>query len=161
MPSIDCEVDQEFEGLYSKPFWTPENLDSATWISKSHALVNSCLANNGAMLEHVNTADVARDMDYIRGLLGVQRLNHFGFSYGTYLGATYATLFPQRYRSMVLDGALNPDQYANDPTAGLRSQSQGFEVALGRFFQTCSANRTPAGSGVPTRGQPSTSCTTS
>jgi len=147
VPSIDCKVDQELTGLYSKPFWTPENLDSSTWTSKSHALANSCVANNGATLEHVNSADVARDMDFIRSLLGVQKLNYFGFSYGTYLGATYATLFPHRYRSMVLDGALNPDQYANDPTAGLRSQSQGFEVALGRFFQACAVQQDACGFG--------------
>ena len=147
VPAIDCKVDQEFEGLYSKPFWTPENLDAGTWISKSRALVDSCEDNNGRMLEHVNTADVARDMDFIRSLMGVQKLNYFGFSYGTYLGATYATLFPRRYRSMVLDGALNPDQYANDPTAGLRSQSQGFEVALGRFFQACAAQQDACGFG--------------
>ena len=147
VPSIDCHVDQEFTGLYSKPFWTPENIDLATWQSKSRALVDSCKSNNGDVLEHVDTADVARDMDYIRSLMGVKKLNYFGFSYGTYLGATYATLFPHNYRSMVLDGALDPSQYANDPTAGLRLQSQGFEVALGRFFQACAAQQDACGFG--------------
>ena len=147
VPAIDCKVDQEFTGLYSKPFWTPENLDADTWISKSHALADSCVANNGSILKHVNSADVARDMDYIRGLLGVQKLNYFGFSYGTYLGATYATLFPHRYRSMVIDGAVNPDLYANDPTPYLALQSQGFEVALGRFFQACAAEQDACGFG--------------
>jgi len=146
-PSIDCHVDQEFTGLYSKPFLTPENIDVAAWQAKSRALVDSCKANNGDVLEHVDTADVARDMDYIRGLMGVQKLNYFGFSYGTFLGATYATLFPHNYRSMVIDGAVNPSQYANDPTAGLRLQSKGFEVALGRFFQACAAQQDACGFG--------------
>ena len=57
------------------------------------------------ILEHVSTANVARDMDQIRGLLGESKLNYLGFSYGTFLGATYANLFPRNYRAMVLDAS--------------------------------------------------------
>ena len=79
------------------------------WTSKSHALGRTLC--DGAQQRRdargtSTTADVARDIDFIRqAARRAAKLNYFGFSYGTYLGATYATLFPRRYRSMVLDGA--------------------------------------------------------
>jgi pimeloyl-ACP methyl ester carboxylesterase len=76
-------------------------------------------------------------MDGIRAAMGDKKLNYFGFSYGTFLGATYSSLFPDNYRAMVLDGPLDPKQYINNPQAGLREQTAGFERALGRFFQAC------------------------
>ena len=68
---------------------------------------------------------------------GRRGLTYLGFSYGTYLGATYAALFLDRSRALVLDGALNPTQYTTQPLENLREQSVGFDVALNRFFQWC------------------------
>ncbi|HKP19079.1 MAG TPA: alpha/beta hydrolase [Gaiellaceae bacterium] len=99
------------------------------------------------MLRYLSTANVARDMDQIRAAMGDSKLNYFGFSYGTFLGSTYASLFPNHYRAMVLDGPVDADAYANRPTDNLREQSAGFERALGRFFQACAANQTACGFG--------------
>ena len=98
-------------------------------------------AQNGNILSHVSTANVARDMDAIRGLLGETKLNYFGYSYGTFLGATYASLFPDRYRAMVLDGPIDATAYINQPWRDLAEQTAGFERALGRFFQACAGNQ--------------------
>jgi pimeloyl-ACP methyl ester carboxylesterase len=94
-----------------------------------------------SLLPHFTTADTARDMDWVRRALGERRLNYLGFSYGTFLGATYASLFPDRYRALVLDGALDADRYINRPLLALREQTAGFERAAGRFFQACAANQ--------------------
>ena len=80
-------------------------------------------------------------MDLVRSKLGDRKLNYLGFSYGTFVGATYASLFPNRYRAMVLDGPLDANGYINRPMQGLREQSAGFERALGRFFQACAADQ--------------------
>jgi pimeloyl-ACP methyl ester carboxylesterase len=138
--AIDCHADQEFEGVYSKPFMTPE-LDERAYLNRVRGYVGKCLANNRGVFPYVATANVARDMDFLRRAIGESRLNYLGFSYGTFLGATYASLFPHRYRAMVLDGPLDPDQYINRPEAGLRAQTAAFERALGRFFQACAAHQ--------------------
>jgi pimeloyl-ACP methyl ester carboxylesterase len=136
-PSIDCAVNQETEGLYSKPFITPENLDVTALLAKDKAYVKRCVDLNKRILPYVSTANVARDMDGIREAMGDKKLNYFGFSYGTFLGATYASLFPKNYRAMVLDGPVDANGYINTPSAGLREQSAGFEREIGRFFTAC------------------------
>jgi len=140
-PSIDCKANQETEGIYSAPFTTPENLDVSALLAKTRSYVKKCVELNKGILPYVSTANVARDMDGIRAAMGDKKLNYFGFSYGTFLGATYSSLFPDNYRAMVLDGPLDPKQYINNPMAGLREQTAGFEVALGRFFQACASNQ--------------------
>jgi pimeloyl-ACP methyl ester carboxylesterase len=140
--AIDCQVNQETDGIYSQPFYTPLNLDAQALLRKDSAYVRRCLSlNDPRLLSHFSTANTARDMDLLRSRLGERRLNYFGFSYGTFLGATYATLFPRNYDRMVLDGPLDANQYINDPTQGLLEQTSGFERALGRFFQACAADQ--------------------
>jgi pimeloyl-ACP methyl ester carboxylesterase len=73
-------------------------------------------------------------MDVLRALLGDDRLNYVGKSYGTFLGATYAGLFPKRVGRMVLDGAMDPSVSALE---GSRAQAGGFEVAFGAFAKDC------------------------
>jgi pimeloyl-ACP methyl ester carboxylesterase len=141
-PSIDCQVDQEALGIYSVPFATPIGLNTDALLGKDMSYQRACLNRNGNILSHLSTANVARDMDQIRGLLGETKLNYLGFSYGTFLGATYATLFPDNYRAMVLDGPIDADGYINKPWSGLAEQTSGFERAFGRFFQACAADQT-------------------
>jgi pimeloyl-ACP methyl ester carboxylesterase len=136
-PSIDCKANQETEGIYSQPFPTPENLDVRALIAKDSRYVKRCLSLNGDVLRHVSTANVARDVDLIRQGLGESKITYFGYSYGTFLGATYANLFPTHYREMVLDGPVDADAYINDPLRDLSAQTSGFERALGRFLAAC------------------------
>jgi pimeloyl-ACP methyl ester carboxylesterase len=64
-------------------------------------------AEDHAYLAHINTPNVARDMDLIRNLTGYQTLDYWGSSYGTLLGTMYAALFPDRVGKIVLDGICN------------------------------------------------------
>jgi pimeloyl-ACP methyl ester carboxylesterase len=140
-PSIDCDVNQETDGLYSQPFPTPLTIDRE-FVDKVRGYGARCARLNGDILEHVSTADVARDMDVLREAVGDEKLSYLGFSYGTFLGATYASLFPERYRALVLDGALDADRFINEPLVATRIQTAAFERALGRFFEACAANQT-------------------
>ncbi|MGH9184359.1 MAG: alpha/beta hydrolase, partial [Acidimicrobiales bacterium] len=68
----------------------------------------ACAANGGEILVHGTTANTARDMDRIREALGEEKISYVGYSYGSYLGAVYASLFPDRTDRFVLDSVVNP-----------------------------------------------------
>jgi pimeloyl-ACP methyl ester carboxylesterase len=140
-PAIDCRVNQETEGIVSQPFPTPLTVDEKAFVGKTRAYVTSCLANNGPILAHVSTANVARDLDVLRAAVGDRLLTYFGFSYGTFLGATYAVLFPHRYRALLLDGPLDARQYLHDPLGLSVAQAAAFEEALQRFLAACAADQ--------------------
>lgn len=67
-----------------------------------------CQADSGALLPYITTANTARDLDRIRIALGEQRISYLGYSYGTYLGAVYANLFPHRTDRVLLDSNVDP-----------------------------------------------------
>ncbi|WP_029149402.1 alpha/beta hydrolase [Microbacterium indicum] len=98
------------------------------------AYAEACEANSGDLLEHITTDQAARDMDLIRAVLGDEKLNYLGFSYGTYLGATYAELFPDEVGRFVLDGALDPSIPASEVG---RTQIIAFEKSLGTYLENC------------------------
>jgi pimeloyl-ACP methyl ester carboxylesterase len=140
-PAIDCKANQETEGFYSEPFQTPENLDAGALFRKDRRYIGKCLRNNPGILPYVSTANVARAMDGLRQAVGDKKLTYLGFSYGTFLGATYASLFPNKYRALVLDGPVDANSYANTPSRNLLEQTAGFERELGRFLQACAADQ--------------------
>ncbi|GKQ39430.1 alpha/beta hydrolase [Streptomyces sp. A012304] len=77
-------------------------------LRRAKSFAEACGRKYADVLPHVNTLSVVRDMDAIRRALGASRLNYFGYSYGTYLGAVYAKLHPQRVRRLVLDSIVDP-----------------------------------------------------
>ena len=78
--------------------------------------------------------DAARDMDVLRAALGEKKLTYLGKSYGTYLGATYAGLFPEQVGRMVLDGVVAPDLTPEEINLG---QAKGFELATRQWAAYC------------------------
>jgi pimeloyl-ACP methyl ester carboxylesterase len=78
------------------------------WRKRTKAYAADCGLHGGTLLAHLKTVDTVHDMDAIRKALGVSRLNFYGFSYGTYLGQVYATLFPTHVRRMILDSNVDP-----------------------------------------------------
>ena len=100
----------------------------------------SCAANTkpAELLDHVDTVSVARDLDVLRALSGDQKLNYAGFSYGTYLGAHYAELFPANTGRLVLDGALDPSLTYSERRQG---QARGFERALRNYVAWCQSGQ--------------------
>ncbi|GAB3460472.1 alpha/beta fold hydrolase [Actinophytocola sediminis] len=75
----------------------------------ARAKEDACERASGGVRPYLNTANTARDMDVIRAVLAEERVNYLGYSYGTYLGAVYGSLFPQRLNRSVLDSAVHPD----------------------------------------------------
>ena len=94
----------------------------------------ACQRAAGDLLPHLSTSVVARDLDVLRGVVGDERLNYLGFSYGTLVGAVYAELFPDAVGRMVLDGAVDPGL---DSKEAALSQAGGFQTALEAYAADC------------------------
>jgi pimeloyl-ACP methyl ester carboxylesterase len=113
---------------------TPDDPAEVAALSTQTTALGAGCAAAGELAAHVDTRSAARDMDVLRAALGDDRLNYLGKSYGTYLGAWYAELFPQRVGRFVLDGVLDPALTSEEVNAG---QAGGFEVALRSYVQGC------------------------
>jgi pimeloyl-ACP methyl ester carboxylesterase len=106
---------------------TDEDLDEAFALADEVAA--SCADEYGDALGTFNTVDTARDMDRLREALGDEQLTYLGYSYGTTLGSTYAELFPENVRALVLDAAVDPDTTElEDAEASAAAFEQGFDV---------------------------------
>jgi pimeloyl-ACP methyl ester carboxylesterase len=138
--ALDCKANQETQGIYSIPYATPDT-DRNALLAKDRNYVRQCVQLNRPLLPYVTTGNVARDLDLLRQAVGDNKLNYLGFSYGTFLGATYAALFPNRLGRVVLDGPVDADGYINHPTKDLQAQTSAFERELDRFFQACAADQ--------------------
>ncbi|MEQ1698568.1 MAG: alpha/beta hydrolase [Ilumatobacteraceae bacterium] len=133
-PAIDCIDD--YDAYYASLDITPDDEAERTAIADSaEQFAGECVANNADILQYIGTNNSARDMDSIRAALGEEKISYFGFSYGSELGATWATLFPDTVRAAVLDGAADPT--ADFIESGLQ-QSVGFEATLATFLAQCS-----------------------
>ncbi|MFC6555983.1 alpha/beta hydrolase [Nonomuraea cavernae] len=99
-------------------------------------LPTACQKDSGKVLPHVGTVNAARDLDLIRAALGEQKLNYFGLSYGTHLGAVYATKFPKNVGRFVLDSAYDPAVTFEERAA---IQATGFDQAFEAFAEDCVA----------------------
>ncbi|MFD4633284.1 alpha/beta hydrolase [Streptomyces sp. NPDC058284] len=107
-----------------------------------------CEERSAKVLPHVSTVEAARDMDVLRAALGDRKLSYVGASYGTFLGATYAELYPKRVGRLVLDGAMDPRLPARRMN---QEQTAGFETAFRSFAKDCVKRGAdcPLGGGSP------------
>lgn len=96
----------------------------------------ACLENTGDLLSEVDTVSAARDLDLLRAVLGDDELHYLGYSYGTFLGATYAELYPEKVGRLVLDGAVDPSASDFEVT---EAQAVGFEGSLSGYLEDCLA----------------------
>ena len=128
---LDDEQTEEYIALDGSPDDQTE-IDQAQAMSELFA--QSCAINSPDTYKFLDTISAARDVDILRALLGDEKLNWLGKSYGTFLGATYADLFPERVGRMLLDGAIDP-MLTNEKLS--YGQALGFELALTRFVDDC------------------------
>lgn len=104
-------------------------------------LADACDADAGRIIRHMSTANVARDLDVMRGAVRDKKLNYAGYSYGSFLGTVYANLFPHKVGRLVVDGILDPIAWVNSDGATpfserLRSDA-GAQATLEEFFRLC------------------------
>jgi pimeloyl-ACP methyl ester carboxylesterase len=127
-----ADRDDNLYGTYDSPYgsdgWAAELEKRET------AWVDACTKNTGDLLAHIDTVSVAHDMDMMRAVLGDDKLNYLGYSFGTYIGTIYANLFPDKVGKMVLDGAVEPPFGTYDELA---TQYVGFDSAFTAYMQDC------------------------
>lgn len=131
---IRCLTDAQTDAFVALDASPDDAREQSQLVQASKQLGARCAARNGPLLEHVGTRDAARDLDVLRAVVGDARLNFLGKSYGTYLGATYAEIFPDKVGRIVLDGVVDP---AVDTGELARAQAVGFETALRAFVADC------------------------
>jgi pimeloyl-ACP methyl ester carboxylesterase len=134
--AVSCLTDSETdEFLYNV---TGFELGSDEDLAASRAAIKDfgakCLEETGELLAHVDTVSAAKDMDVLRAVLGQEKLHYLGYSYGSLLGTTYATMFPDRVGQFVLDGAIDPTVSDEQQTL---FQIEAFEKALMAFLEAC------------------------
>nr|WP_243770157.1 alpha/beta hydrolase [Amycolatopsis acidicola] len=129
-PALSCDPTY---ADYNRPNYLPLTPQlEQTWLQRSRNYAQDCAKNNDPdLLQHMKTVDTVRDMDSIRAALGAQQVNFYGYSYGTYLGQVYGTLFPHRVRRMVLDSTVDPRNVFYQANL---NQDLGFDRNLGIWF---------------------------
>jgi pimeloyl-ACP methyl ester carboxylesterase len=132
------------------PFFTPfafptTPAEEELWIAGDRYLDASCAQRGGRIADHMSTANVARDLDVLRAAVGDAKLTYAGYSYGTFLGVTYANLFPNKVRALIVDGVLDPiawttgvgGESATTPFSTRLRSDAGSLATLNEFFRLC------------------------
>jgi pimeloyl-ACP methyl ester carboxylesterase/putative sterol carrier protein len=129
---------------FAFPVTRPEE---RVWVQADRTYARACAERGGPILDHMSTANVARDLDLLRRAVGDAKMTYIGYSHGTAIGSTYANMFPDKVRAVVIDGVIDPvsyttgrgDQARTLPSdARLRSE-QGAYDTLQAFLRLCDA----------------------
>ncbi|MGV9231807.1 alpha/beta hydrolase [Streptomyces nigra] len=131
---VECLDGRQMDRYTQTDFTPDDEKEVGELVDAYKRFAEGCGADAPGLLRHVSTTEAARDMDLLRGVLGDDKLAYVGASYGTFLGATYAGLFPDRVGRMVLDGAMDPSLPARRMNL---DQTAGFETAFRAFARDC------------------------
>lgn len=129
----DSGMDEYFYGVPEKmPKTDDEKIAHAEEQAKTFA--DACKENTGELLNYVDTMSTVHDLDLLRAVVGDAKLNYFGFSYGTDIGAHYADTFPENVGRIVLDGATDPSLGQFDVVL---AQQGAFGKAAEAYLEDC------------------------
>jgi pimeloyl-ACP methyl ester carboxylesterase len=132
--AITCLTDEQTDTLLAADGTPDSAAEVRRLVELNEDFTRGCTDDDDALIPQLGTFNSARDIDVLRSSVGDQRLNYFGASYGTELGAVYAELFPERVGRMVLDGALDPAVKGVELSTG---QLEGFQGATDAFIDDC------------------------
>jgi pimeloyl-ACP methyl ester carboxylesterase len=123
-------------------FWRGKEIPTTPAASRAYQrklvdLARRCGEVMGDVLNHISTADTARDLDALRAAVGERTMTYVGFSYGTLLGQTYANMFPSRVRAMMLDGIVDPVQYTKSSEARVANDVSSTDMVFDKFLSLC------------------------
>jgi pimeloyl-ACP methyl ester carboxylesterase len=130
-----CLTDSQIDDLVDVDTTPDSPTEEARVVSALELAGRTCEEKSDPVIRFMGTVNAARDLDIVRAVVADPSFNYLGKSYGTYLGAVYAELFPGRVGRMVLDGVLPPDV---DYVGVTRGQARGFEEAFADFSRYCS-----------------------
>jgi pimeloyl-ACP methyl ester carboxylesterase len=110
---------------------------SGHYLAKAIAYARRCGQLSGRLLAHISSADTARDLDYLRSLFHQREITYLGWSYGTFLGQTYANMFPHRVRAMVLDAVVDAVKYVDGREASIANIGAPTNDVVEQFETLC------------------------
>ncbi|GAA2552956.1 alpha/beta hydrolase [Mycolicibacterium diernhoferi] len=134
-PALWCNSDEDNDRLRADPTveYTEEGVEHIE--SETQAFIDRCVEKMGEeFLANVGTVSVAKDLDAMREAVGDEKLTYLGYSYGTRIGATYAEMFGDKVRAMILDGAVDPNA---DPVEADLRQAAAFQTAFDDYAADC------------------------
>jgi pimeloyl-ACP methyl ester carboxylesterase len=141
-PAVDCFADQRSRARFWGDLAVPTTpIQARSFVPKVRGFADRCAARNRTLLAHNSTADDARDLDYLRLLVGDRKLTYRAVSYGTFLGQTYANMFPRRVRAMALDGIIDPRIVMQGSEARFANNIAGADRGLRLFTSLCQEAR--------------------
>nr|SBO91749.1 proteinase (secreted protein) [Nonomuraea gerenzanensis] len=108
--------------------------DFDAWNAFTKKLHADCRQRTGPLYDHVDSKDVARDLDALRAALGEEKLTYYGISYGTLIGQMYAELFPDRVRALGLDSNMD---HSLGVAGFLSTEAIAVEDAFDQFVGWC------------------------
>nr|WP_275401422.1 alpha/beta hydrolase [Wenzhouxiangella limi] len=117
--ALECEMEEQDEA------WLDANYDQMA------EQLDRCRAGWDADLRFYTTSDAARDLESLRAHYGFEQVNLIGGSYGTRLAQVYLRAYPDRVRSVILDGVV-PTRLHLGAEHGLM-----LDRALGKLFAAC------------------------
>lgn len=137
-PAVACYTDAATQAALAAPLDPQDAGQWASVFSAATLLQQGCQAGNApALMARMDSASVARDLDHVRALLGEPTISYFGASYGTYVGALYATLFPARLRAIALD---SPVMNVGDRRDRWTAEAPTLDALLDQFFLWCAGS---------------------
>lgn len=131
---VKCQSDKALDAYYARDATPDDAAEEKTFADGLKAYAAACEKNSGAELPHVGTTNAAKDLDLMRQVLGDDKLNYFGISYGTELGGVYAHQFPKKVGRAVFDAVVDPTENSEQSSLG---QAKGFQLALNNFAKDC------------------------
>jgi pimeloyl-ACP methyl ester carboxylesterase len=147
---IECfhTTQDAIDVLSIAPFVFPvTRAEEKLWVASDRAYADACRRRAGPIIDHMSTANVARDMDLLRQAVGDETMTFYGISYGSVVGSTYANMFPDRVGAIVIDGVVDPISWATGrgneaqtlPVGTRLKSDQGAYDTLLAFFSDCDA----------------------
>jgi len=133
---IQCITDKQKDAELNLPADPTTDAQWQASITDATKVAQNCYTEYGGDLTYYSTAETARDMEALRAKLGDPKLTYLGYSYGTLLGAEYASAYPDKVRALVLDGAVDP---TISPTEQDKTQAAGFQLAFSHFAASCTS----------------------
>lgn len=128
---VVCGTTEELDSYFAADISPDDASEEAALVDEAKKFADGCRRNSGVLLDHISTIETMYDYDLARQLVGDEKLNFYGISYGTFLGAVYAELFPDKVGRMVLDAPVQLDPNQEVP------QAVGFERALHAWAAWC------------------------
>jgi pimeloyl-ACP methyl ester carboxylesterase len=127
--------DDLLEFLFATPLFPYQREHFRPFYGHWSSLADQCLTRGERIARHMSTADVVRDLDLLRRAVGDRKLTYLGFSYGSFIGNTYANLFSRRVRALAIDGVLNPRLWSSGEQ--IRSDRVATKEVFDEFLRLC------------------------